>query len=222
METKDTVQGRLITLEGGEGAGKTTALKSIRDVLDEAGIQYILTREPGGTPEAEAIRDILLKSPHLEPLTELLLMFASRREHVAKVVAPALRHGQWVVSDRYVDASYAYQGGGRGISLDLIAQLDKAVVGTFQPDLTFLLDIAPEIGMQRIQDRQHTDRIENEQQAFFERVQAAYRQRASEHPERFRLIDASKPIDEVQADIKRDMRAFLKANYAQQLLGTES
>jgi dTMP kinase len=203
-------RGRLISLEGGEGAGKTTALRGIQAVLDEAGIDYLVTREPGGTAEAEAIRQILLEAPHLEPLTELLLMFASRREHVKKVIEPALKAGRWVVTDRYVDASYAYQGGGRGIDTALIETLDQAVVGSLQADLTFLLDIDPALGHRRISGRSHADRIEQEQRDFFERVRAAYLQRARLQPQRFCVIDASQPLPAVRQLIEKVLTDFIR------------
>ncbi len=202
-------KGYLITLEGGEGAGKTTALQSIRAVLDANGIDYVLTREPGGTREAEAIRNLLLESRHLEPLSELLLMFASRCEHVQKVIAPVITQGGWVVSDRYVDASYAYQGGGRGIDLALIEQLDQAVVGPWQADLTFLLDIEPALGMRRIRTRGQSDRIEQEKKEFFERVRTAYLEQARRHPERFVVIDASLPADQVGEQIAHVLQRFI-------------
>ncbi len=211
MHPRTEPRGRLITLEGGEGAGKTTALKSIQTVLEAAGIRYLMTREPGGTPEAEAIRELLLGAEHLEPMTELLLMFASRREHVKKVIEPALATGLWVISDRYVDASYAYQGGGRGIDRRLIEQLDQAVVGACQADLTLLLDIDPKLGMERIRHRPRTDRIENERLAFFERVWQAYQQQARQHPERFRIIDASQARSRVRGEIETILKDFVTA-----------
>jgi len=211
MQAKTENRGRLITLEGGEGAGKTTAREGIQAVLDKAGIEYLLTREPGGTPEAEAIRQLLLEAEHLEPLTELLLMFASRREHIKKVIEPALEAGLWVVSDRYVDASYAYQGGGRGIDRRLIEQLDEAVVGSTQADLTLLLDIDPAVGMARIRNRPKTDRIENEQLAFFERVRQAYLKQAQRHQERIRVIDAAQNQSQVRAEIEKILGEFVAA-----------
>lgn len=209
---KNKPTGRLITLEGGEGAGKSTALKGVQQVLDAENIDYLVTREPGGTPEAELIRRILLESDHLEPLTELLLMFAARREHVKKVIEPALQAGRWVVSDRYVDASYAYQGGGRGIDRGLIEQLDAAVVGACQADLTFLLDVDPGLGMQRVKQRGQADRIETEQLAFFERVRVAYRQQSRRHPERFVVINAALDIATVSATIERKLRDFIASH----------
>ncbi len=194
---------RLITLEGSEGAGKTTALKTICKILDSWHIEYICTREPGGEPIAENIREILLHSEHLHAKTELLLMFASRNEHIQNVIKPALMQGKWVISDRYVDASYAYQGGGRELGFDVVGWLDKFIVGKVQADFTVLMDIEPEIGLQRIKSRGQADRIEQESIEFFHRITQAYRDKAQLESNRYAVIDASESIKHVKLAIKQ-------------------
>jgi len=192
---------RFITLEGSEGAGKTTALNVIKAILDQWNINYICTREPGGEPIAEKIRDILLNSQHLHAKTELLLMFAARNEHIENVIKPALTQGIWVISDRFVDASYAYQGGGRELGFDAIKWLDDFIVADIQADLTLLLDIEPEIGLKRIKTRGATDRIEQEGLDFFKKITQSYRSKAQLNPEKYAIIDASKSINEVEKEI---------------------
>ena len=190
-----------ITFEGIEGVGKTTHLKWMAEQLQRAGISVLTTREPGGTPMGEEIRDILLAHRHerVAPLTELLLMFAARAQHVDTVIRPALESGHWVLCDRFVDATYAYQGGGRGVETDLIAKLEKLVLGNFKPDLTLLFDAPIEVGLSRIKERGGVqDRFEQEKLDFFERVRLAYKARADQDPVRHKIIDASKTIDEVQ------------------------
>lgn len=196
---------RFVTLEGGEGAGKTTVLDALAQALQVDGSDVVLTREPGGTALAEMIRELLLSPDHEPPLpqTELLLMFAARAQHVAHVIRPALARGAWVVSDRFTDSSYAYQGGGRGLPDDLIDVLARDVVG-IAPGLTLLLDLPVAEGRERARGRElqggsGPDRIESEHDAFFERVRAAYRARAAADPKRFRVIDASKPAVDVAA-----------------------
>ena len=192
-------QPRLVTLEGGEGAGKTSAIAAIRDRLQAAGHEVVLTREPGGTPLAERIRELLLnpQDEALAPETELLLMFASRAQHVREVVRPALRRGAFVVSDRFTDSSYAYQGAGRGLDPEWIAALERRAVGV-KPGLTLLLDLDVREGRARTAGRDlWPDRIESEQDDFFERVRAGFRRRAAAEPERFRVIDAALPPREV-------------------------
>jgi dTMP kinase len=205
--------GQLISLEGIEGAGKSTAQQFVVDYLKTKDITAIATREPGGTAMAETIREVLLHpKPYepIEPQTELLLMFASRAQHIAHCIRPALQAGQWVVSDRYVDASYAYQGGGRGLSLDLIRVLDQHVVGHYYPALTLLLDLPPELGITRTEKRgTPKDRIESEKIYFFERVRELYRERASADPKRIVIIDASAAEDQVQWQIQKTLDAFL-------------
>jgi dTMP kinase len=198
-------RGVFLTLEGGEGLGKSTAVKFIQQYLQQAQIDFISTREPGGTPAAEQIRQILLNPNMAEtftPETELLLMFASRSQHIANLILPALASGKWVVCDRFVDASYAYQGGGRGFPVAQIKHLDNLIVGDLRPDVTILLDAAPQVGMARAKNRGTHDRIEQEKLDFFERVRAAYLARAKADPERFKVIDASKPLAAVQTELK--------------------
>lgn len=197
-------RGVFLTLEGGEGAGKTTSLEFIRNTLVEAGLEPVLTREPGGTTLGEAVREMLLSEryPGMASDTELLLMFAARAEHLAQVVKPALAAGRWVVSDRFTDATYAYQGGGRGVDMQRIAALEHWVQGELRPDLTLLLDLPVEQGRARAAARGAPDRFERERDAFFDRVRTAYRQRAAAEPERVRIIDAARPLPEVQAQIR--------------------
>jgi len=194
--------GRLITVEGIEGAGKSTVVGVIRDWLESRHIPCVLTREPGGTPVAEAIRQILLSPDFKESIqseTELLLMFAGRAQHISEVVAPALAAGKWVVSDRYLDASYAYQGGGRGLPFERIQWLEHWIAGACQPELTFLLDLPPAVGLARAKKRGPHDRIEQERLDFFERVRAAYLIRAGQFPDRIMVVDALQSAEEVQA-----------------------
>ena len=193
-------QPRLVTLEGGEGAGKSTVLAALRDALAAAGHEVVCTREPGGTPLAEQIRDLLLDPRHEPPAqeTELLLMFAARAQHVRETVLPALARGAWVLSDRFTDASYAYQGGARGGDVQFIAELERRVVG-IEPGLTLLLDVPVQVGLSRMRGRGDADRIESEREDFFERVRTAYLGRAQAHPERFRVVDASQALEVVAA-----------------------
>jgi len=201
MSNSDT--GRFITLEGGEGAGKSTNMNYVAQRLRAAGIAVTLTREPGGTPLAENIRSLLLdpdnKAMHAD--TELLLMFAARAQHLRERVLPALARGEWVVCDRFTDATYAYQGGGRQLDTRRIEQLESWVQGDFQPHRTLLFDLPVEVGLQRAGERGSLDRFEQEKRAFFERVRNAYLQRARAHPQRFRIIDASRGLDAVQAQL---------------------
>ncbi len=193
-----------ITLEGGEGVGKTTNVNFITAQLDAANIPWIKTREPGGTPLAEAIRNLLLASEAETPchLTELLLMFAGRAQHLDQVIRPALAQGIWVVCDRFTDASYAYQGGGRGQSEATLALLENLVHQDLQPDLTLLLDMPVEAASKRVDSRgQQRDRFEQEQLAFFQRVREGYLNRAHQHPLRFRVVDASLSLAQVKAQV---------------------
>ena len=204
--------GFFLTVEGAEGVGKSTAVTYICNLLDDANIQYICTREPGGTPLGEALRDILLQQDTEFDITanaELLLMFAARMQHIETVIKPALEAGLWVVCDRFIDASYAYQGGGRQISDDRIQQLAHWVLNDLHPDLTLLFDAPIEVGMARARQRGPTDRFEQEQQVFFERVSSKYRQRAAQEPERIVVIDASQAIEQVQSDIRRILNSKL-------------
>jgi dTMP kinase len=191
---------KFITLEGIDGAGKSTHLAWLENYLRARGIEVILTREPGGTPLGESLRNILLHQPmNLE--TEALLMFAARCEHLHQVILPALKKGVWVISDRFTDATYAYQGGGRGLSESKIAQLEKWVQQDLQPDLTLLFDVPSSLGKERVAVHEN-DRFEREQQDFFERVRQAYIARAKQYPQRFKIIDSSKPLNEVQAKLQ--------------------
>ncbi len=205
-------QPRLVTLEGGEGAGKTSAIAAIRDRLQAAGHEVVLTREPGGTPLAERIRELLLnpQDEALAPETELLLMFASRAQHVREVVRPALRRGAFVVSDRFTDSSYAYQGAGRGLDPEWIAALERLAVGV-KPGLTLLLDLDVREGRARTAGRDlWPDRIESEQDDFFERVRAGFRARAAADPQRVRVIDAGQPPAGVAASVDAAITAYLR------------
>lgn len=209
---------RFVSLEGGEGAGKTTVLGALRDALVSSGAHVVSTREPGGTPLAESIRALLLSTDDtgepVAPETELLLMFAARVQHVRQVVLPALQRGDWVISDRFTDSSYAYQGGGRGLSPELIAGLERDVVG-IRPGLTLLLDIGVDEGRARAHGRNgDVDRIEREHDAFFQRVRAAFLQRAADEPGRIQVIDASRPADAVAADAVAHLRRWREASGA--------
>ncbi len=205
-------RGAFISLEGVEGVGKSTCLLYIQSLLDAAGVDYVLTREPGGTPVAEGIRQILLDE-HMEAIsqnTELLLMFAARSQNVNEVILPALNAGKWVIADRFTDASFAYQGGGRGISLQDIAMLAKLVQGDLQPNITILLDAPVEVGLARIQQRGAKDRIETEKREFFERVRAQYLASAQKYPQRFRLVNANQELTAVQAKLSEIIHFLLK------------
>ena len=186
-------RGKFISLEGGEGAGKSTLLAGLREYVEQHGIKLVQTREPGGTSLGEAVRGIVLDPARSELAaeTELLLMFASRAQLVREVIEPALNAGQWVLCDRFADASYAYQGGGRGQPVERIAELERWACDGVKPDLTLLLDLPVAIGRARAAGRGDADRIEIEADTFFERVRAGYRERAAAEPGRFRVIDAS-------------------------------
>ena len=205
------MRGRFITVEGGEGVGKTTNLAYIRATLEAAGKIVRVTREPGGTPVAEQIRGLLLDplNKGMSADCELLLVFAARAEHLARTIEPALAAGEWVLCDRFTDATYAYQGGGRGLSQRRIAELETMVQGPLQPDLTLLLDVPVHIGLARAGERGSLDRFEQEEAAFFERIRRAYLERASAAPERFRIIDAGAALDQVHAQLGRAMEDLL-------------
>ncbi len=187
------LKGKFITLEGGEASGKSTHLQLLGEWLTRQNIPHIITHEPGGTPLAEDIRHLLLKKQAeiVAPDTELLLAFASRAQHLAELIVPALNEGKWVVCSRFTDSTYAYQGAGRGLSMDKIAILETLVHGHLQPDVTFLLDLPVTLAATRARERGELDRIEEESLAFFDRVHAAYLIRAKNDPERFCVIDAS-------------------------------
>jgi dTMP kinase len=207
LETKEKImtnkRGLFLTLEGAEGVGKSTNIEYITQYLEQRDIEYVLTREPGGTQLAEKIRNLLL-AVHEEPmseLTELLLVFAARAQHLDKVIEPALSKGKWVVCDRFTDATFAYQGAGRGLSVETIGQLQSLVQGELRPDLTLILDLNPEIGLARASNRGELDRFELEQQSFFRHVRQGYLDIAQAEPERCRVIDASKPLTDVKLDL---------------------
>jgi dTMP kinase len=192
-----------ITIEGGEGVGKTTNVEFIKSLLASADINFIHTREPGGTPLAEELRAMLLnkRAEAVDEMAELLLVFAARSQHLNRKILPALAAGQWVLCDRFTDATYAYQGCGRKMSTEVIEQLEETVQQGLQPDITLLLDVPVAIGMERARQRGELDRFESEQMAFFERVRQGYLTRAANNPNRFVVIDASKSLDVVQAQI---------------------
>ncbi len=200
-----------ITLEGSEGVGKTSNMNFIQSLLDENSISYIETREPGGTPLGESLREMLLGEQFkgMSDDTELMLMFAARAEHVAQVIRPALEAGKWVLCDRFTDATYAYQGGGRQLDMQRIAGLESWVLGDLRPDLTLLLDCPIDIGRERAGKRSEPDRFEQERDAFFNRVRQTYLDRATAEPERIRVVDASRQLDEVQAQIRDILAAYL-------------
>jgi dTMP kinase len=199
MDDYKCSRGIFLTFEGGEGAGKSTCMHAVRHYLESRDIPVLFTREPGGTEIAEKIRQILIDpaSEGLLPMTELLLFFAARCEHVNHVIRPAISRGTWVVSDRFTDASYAYQGGGRGVPKEWIQCLDSWVVNDMEPDCTLLFDLPVETGCQRVEKRGSKDRFEKEEMTFFERVRQAYLQRLKSAPERFVRIDASQSPEQV-------------------------
>ncbi len=209
------MRGRFITLEGIEGGGKSTNLAYIRSKIEAAGKPLVLSREPGGTPLGEAVRGLLLdhRQTSMASDTELLLMFAARAQNISELISPALEAGQWVLCDRFTDATYAYQGGGRGISDARIRVLEAWVQGDLRPDLTILLDIPVEQGLARAGARGEPDRFEREHVAFFERVRAAYLQLADSEPERFRIIDASRPLADVQRQIDAVLDPYLTEGF---------
>lgn len=193
---------KFITFEGVDGAGKSTHLNWFADSLRMRGIDLLVTREPGGTPLGEKLREILLHEPmHAE--TEAMLMFAARREHIAQVIKPALERGTWVISDRFSDASFAYQGGGRGVAVEKLEQLERWVQGDLQPDLTLLFDIPVEVARQRLSNNVMLDKFEQEKSDFFEKVRNAYLARSQKNPARFVIIRAEKTPDEVKASLEK-------------------
>ncbi|HEY1026049.1 MAG TPA: dTMP kinase [Pseudomonas sp.] len=205
--------GLFITLEGPEGAGKSTNREYLAERLREQGVDVLLTREPGGTPLAERIRELLL-DPSDEPMaadTELLLVFAARAQHLQQVIRPALARGSVVLCDRFTDATYAYQGGGRGLSIERIAQLEQFVQGELRPDLTLIFDLPVEVGLARAAARGRLDRFEQEGRGFFEAVRQAYLQRAGQAPQRYRVLDAGQTLAQVQADIDALLPSLLEA-----------
>lgn len=205
-------RGRFITLEGMDGAGKTTHLEWLRERLGAAGIALTVTREPGGTPLGEQLRELMLhvSDGARQPDTEALLMFAARNEHIARVILPALEAGRWVLCDRFTDATYAYQSGGSGMPWARIAELERWVQRDLQPDLTLYFDIEPDLGRARSRAVRAPDRFEREQTAFFERVRAAYLRRAAEHPKRIRVIDASGSLTDIQKELENIVLTICK------------
>jgi dTMP kinase len=215
-------RGRFITLEGGEGAGKSTQLALICRTVRDAGFDVLATREPGGTTRAEQIRKLLLAKTDepMPPACELLLMFAARSTHLENAIRPALARGAWVVCDRFTDATFAYQGAGRGMPTEHIRALQTLVQDGLQPDLTILLDTPVNIGLQRAQQRNQAqqtdaDRFETEQREFFERVRRGYLEIATREPQRVRVVDAARPIDAVSADVTALLHAFIEQQESQ-------
>ncbi|MDQ7049332.1 MAG: dTMP kinase [Enterobacterales bacterium] len=206
-------KGVFITLEGSEGVGKTSSLKFVEQQITALGHDVVTTREPGGTELAEQIRGILLaeRQEPVESKTELLMMFAARYQHVTQVIKPALERGQWVICDRFVDASYAYQGGGRGIQVAQIEQLEHWCLEDFKPDLTLLLDMSVEEGLERTKKRGKADRFETEQLAFYENIRTAYLNRAKKDPQRMKIIDAAPSMQQVQKSIQQQLKSFVES-----------
>lgn len=207
------MSGRFITVEGGEGAGKTTQLAFMREYLERAGCRVVLTREPGGTVLGEEIRALLLghRRVGMDSATETLLMFAARAEHLEKVIRPALASGCWVLCDRFTDATYAYQGGGRGLPLERIAILEDWVQGDLRPDLTLLFDLPVTTGMVRAAKRGSADRFEREDRDFFERVRATYLERAGRDPDRHRIVNADRPVETVRTEVEAILAGLLES-----------
>lgn len=204
-------RGKFLTIEGTEGVGKSTNLAFVRDWLTARGLEVVVTREPGGTPMAEEIRSLLLskRDEAVDENAELLLVFAARAQHLAQVIKPALARGAWVLSDRFTDATYAYQGGGRGLNKAVIEQLEQLVQGDLRPDLTLILDIDVELGLTRARQRGELDRFESETIVFFERVRQAYQQRAKAAPGRYSVINAGMTLVKVQAEIDKVLGELL-------------
>jgi dTMP kinase len=215
------IRGKFITLEGGEGVGKTTNMVFIKDYLQQHNIPVVVTREPGGTELAEKIRQLLLdkNSEVISETAELLLMFAARAQHIKHVIEPALAHGHWVLCDRFTDATYAYQGGGRNMKISTIKWLENLVQGTLRPDLTLLLDAPVEVGIARARERSTFDRFELEKLSFFENVRRAYLLQAELYPERIKLIRANQPLLDVQREIAEVLRTLLGLNTLNSLYG---
>lgn len=205
------MRGKFLTIEGTEGVGKSTNISFIKEYLGENGVDLRLTREPGGTPLAEDVRELLLvkREENVDPMAELLLIFAARAQHLNSVILPALDGGQWVLSDRFTDATYAYQGYGRGLNLQQIAMLEQLVQSDVRPDKTLWLDIDVQLGLQRASERGELDRFESETLTFFERVRSGYEARMAGQSERFARIDASLPLSHVQGQIKAVLDTLL-------------
>ena len=193
-------RGKFITLEGVDGAGKSTHIPFITALLQRGGQEVVVTREPGGTPLGERLRQLLLHEA-MHPETETLLMFAARREHIERVIEPALARGAWVLSDRFTDASFAYQHGGRGVDADKMRMLERWVQGELQPDMTLLFDVPVSVSCQRLAGARDPDRFEQESTLFFERIRNAYLQRAADFPMRFRIVDSNRSIDAIRNEL---------------------
>ncbi|MBX9962977.1 MAG: dTMP kinase [Burkholderiales bacterium] len=206
------MRGRFITFEGIDGAGKSTHLRTVQAWLAARGLTVVVTREPGGTPIGEAIRQLLLdRTSRMDAETEVLLMFAARHEHIVRIIRPALEQGQWVLCDRFTDATRAYQGGGRGVSMPRIESLATWVQQGLEPDLTFLFDVSVTTARQRMGERSPADRFEGEEGAFHERVRAVYRELATQNPARIRTVDAGRSPEEVQNSLEKELSSFWKA-----------
>mgnify|MGYP001820162281 CR=1 FL=1 len=203
--------GQFITLEGMDGAGKSTHIPNIVKQIQADGREVVCTREPGGTPLGEALRELLLHEP-MHPETETLLMFAARREHIANVIAPAIARGACVISDRFTDATYAYQAGGKAVSVDKIALLETWVQGGLQPDMTILFDVPVEVSLQRLALARTPDKFEREGAVFFEKLRSAYLERARNDSTRFRIINADKPLEDVKSQVKVIFEEFMLNN----------
>ncbi len=205
------MEGVFLTLEGLEGTGKTTNLAFLTQLLEEAGANVLVSREPGGTQLGEALRELILNRHDLQvsAMSELLMIFAARAQHLEQVIKPALAEGLWVISDRFTEASYAYQGSGRELGSAAVEVLEALVQAHLQPDVTFLLDIDPELGLRRASATGAPDRIEQEGLAFFERVRSGYLSRAEQFPERFKVVDASPSLEQVQTQLRMHVSALL-------------
>jgi len=207
-------RGKFITIEGIEGVGKSTNMEYVHESLRAAGLEVVLTREPGGTELGEMIRGLLLdhRNTSMADDTELLLMFAARAQHLAEVIQPALAAGKWVLCDRFTDATYAYQGGGRGIAMNRIAELEQWVQGSLRPDATLLLDAPVEVGLARAAGRpQEADRFEREKQLFFEKVRQVYLNMAHQQSQRYHIIDASQSLDQVKIGLNEVINHLIKS-----------
>lgn len=206
-----TQRGKFIALEGGEGVGKSTNLAHIESTLVHRGVDVCVTREPGGTALGEALRDLLLSDGDRAPLptAELLLIFAARSQHIEAVIEPALAAGKWVLCDRFTDATYAYQGHGRALPLEMIGALEQLVQRDLRPDITVLLDVPPAVGLQRASQRAQLDRFEQEDPSFFERVRQGYLERARSAPERWMIIDAGQTLERVQEQLSDQLDAWM-------------
>lgn len=207
------MRGKFISLEGGEGSGKTTAIHFIRQWLDDHKIPYIMTREPGGTPLAEEIRQLVLtpRDESVNDVTELLLVFAARAQHLAEKIQPALEKGTWVISDRFLDSSYVYQGKARGGDITMLDQLANWVVGDNKPDATLVLDVPVELGQERVVQRQHQDRLDKESLMFHQKVRDGFLERAEADPKRVKVVDASQSLESVKSQIEEQLAKLNEA-----------